>query len=145
MAGDVKYDAGDDFAQVSMDIAGAYPAAADLKRWIRTVRLNRGRNVEVGDLFEFKSTGGKITENLITPCEVFGKKSGQIVLRDGEKGTKVLLEYDTDKLEVKVEKIDLSDERLAEVWGERLYRIRLIGKNAVIRDGLKFRFSIVKR
>lgn len=145
MAGDVKYEAGDDFAQVSMDIAGAYPAEAGLKKWIRTVRLNRGRNVEVGDLFEFESTGGKITENLITPCEVFRKKSGQIVLRDGEKGTQVLLEYDADKLEVKVEKIDLSDERLAEVWGERLYRIRLIGKNAVIRDGLVLRFSMVKR
>jgi hypothetical protein len=145
MAKDVKYEVGKGFAQFSADIAGAYPSAAGVKKWVRTVRLNRGRNIEVGDSFELESTSVPIVENLITPCDVRQKKAGVVVMRDSKTGTEVLLEYDADKFEIDVENIKLRDEKLADVWGNRLYRIRLVSKGAAKQDKWVMKFSMVGR
>ena len=142
-AREVKYEAREGFAQLSADIAGAYPSSAGVKKWVRTVRLNRGRNIEVADSFELERMAGEVAENLITPCELRRRKAGEIVLRDSEKNTEVLLEYDADKLEVDSEKIDLEEDNLADVWGDQLYRIRLIGKGTAKRDEWVMRLSIL--
>jgi hypothetical protein len=142
-AKDVKYEMGDGFAQLSLDIAGSYPSGTGVKKWVRTVRLNRGRNIEVEDSFELERAGGKIAENLITPCEVNYRKVGEIVLKDEKTGTAVLLAYDVDKFEMDLEKIELEDESLADVWGDRLYRIRLVGKGTARQDKWSIRLSIV--
>ncbi len=39
-AEDVRYEATDDFAQLSQNIAGAYPESAGIDRWDRTIRLS---------------------------------------------------------------------------------------------------------
>lgn len=141
-AKNVKYERGDAFAQFSVDIAGAYPESTGVNRWLRTVRLNRSRNVEVQDSFELENVAGKTAQNLIIACEVRQKKAGEIVLRDGETGTEVLVEYDADKLEATSERMDLKDEKLRAVWGDRLYRIRLFRKGTLKRDEWVIRFSI---
>jgi hypothetical protein len=145
MARDVKYEVGKGFTQFSADIAGAYPSAAGVKKWVRTVRLNRGRNIEVRDSFELKSTSVPIMENLITPCELRQKKAGEMIMRESKTGIEVLLEYDADKFEVEGDMIDLEDEKLADVWGNRLYRIRLVSKGATKQDKWVMKFSIVGR
>ncbi|MHC4677646.1 MAG: heparinase II/III domain-containing protein [Planctomycetota bacterium] len=140
-ARDVKYEAQDGLARFSADIAGAYPRQAGVKKWVRTATLNRGGNIEIADSFELEQTTGQTAENLVTPCEWRRTRPGEIVLRDGKTGTEVLLQYDADKLQFDSEKIELEDERLTEVWGGRLYRIRLIGKRARKQDNWVIRFS----
>src|SRR5208283_5992139 len=43
-ARDVRYQTGDAAAELRSNLAGAYPPAANLQRWDRTVRLDRARN-----------------------------------------------------------------------------------------------------
>jgi hypothetical protein len=144
-ARDVQYEVEEGFAWFSADIAGAYPSTAGVKTWVRTVRLNRGESVEVKDSFELETTPGKIVENLFTPCAVRQRKAGEIVLIDSDTGKEVLLGYDGDKLKVESAEIDLDDANLRDVWGDRLHRIRLTGKELRKQDTWLIRISIARR
>ncbi|UCD00290.1 MAG: heparinase II/III family protein [Phycisphaerales bacterium] len=144
-AKDVQYEAQQRFARFSADISGAYPRQAGVKKWGRTARLNRGGHIEITDSFELEQATGRTAENLMTPCELRRTKPGEIVLRDSKTGTEVVLQYDADKLEFDSERIELGDERLTEIWGDRLYRIRLTGKRAAAQDNWMLRFSHATR
>jgi hypothetical protein len=151
-ARNVQYRSNEDYAQLRMDIASAYPEEAGVKVWFRTVRLNRGnplgdalrRDIQVIDSFELKEKSRGIIQNLITPCQIIRGKPGILVLRDSEKQTELSLQYDSDKLSVQTEAIPLDDDRLVSIWGPRLYRILLRPKSAAKRDTWILQFSKMK-
>ena len=134
----------EDYAQLRMDIASAYPEEAGVKVWFRTVRLNRGKDIQVIDSFELKEKSRGIIQNLITPCQIIRGKPGILVLRDSEKQTELSLQYDSDKLTVQTEAVQLDDDRLVSIWGPRLYRILLRPKSAAKRDTWILQFSKIK-
>ncbi len=141
-ARDVKYESNEKFAQIRMDISPAYPKHAGAKSWVRTVRLNRGRNIQLVDSFDLNKKSQDIVQNLITPCEVIQEKRGKLILKDSEKQTQLILQYEPDKLSLKIEAIDMNDDRLLKIWGRRLYRILLKSKSATRRDTWTLQFSI---
>lgn len=143
-ARNVQYRSNEDYAQLRMDIASAYPEEAGVKVWFRTVRLNRGKDIQVIDSFELKEKSRGIIQNLITPCQIVQNKPGILVLRDSEKQTELNLQYDSDKLTVQTEAIQLEDDRLVTIWGPRLYRILLKPKSAAKRDTWILQFSKMK-
>ncbi|MBA7634389.1 hypothetical protein ES703_41973 [subsurface metagenome] len=143
-ARNVQYRSNEDYAQLRMDIASAYPEEAGVKVWFRTVRLNRGKDIQVIDSFELKEKSRGIIQNLITPCQIIQGKPGNLVLRDSEKKTELSLQYDSDKLTVQTEAIQLEDDRLVSIWGSRLYRILLKPKSAAKRDTWILQFSKMK-
>ena len=110
---------GDETAELSMDIAPAYPSEANLESWKRSVRLDRARNqVEVTDEYSLKQTPKEIALTLMTPCRV-SHQPGALSLEG-----RVRIAHDAS-LAPSVEEIKLDDPRLRGVWGERIYRVLL--------------------
>ena len=143
-ARNVQYRSNEDYAQLRMDIASAYPEEAGVKVWFRTVRLNRGKDIQVIDSFELKEKSRGIIQNLITPCQIIQGKPGILVLRDSEKQAELILQYNPDRLSIQIEAIPLDDDRLVSIWGPRLYRILLRPKSAAKRDTWILQFSKMK-
>lgn len=139
-ARDVKYQSNADGAELQMDIAGAYPAAAKVNRWRRTVRLNRnpGQSIEITDAFDLQDLSGKTAQNLMTPMEVDITRRGKILLRSSFQSDQphdgVWLEFDPDKLSPSVEVIDVNDKHLKRSWGSRLHRIILTATQPAKQD-----------
>jgi len=143
-AKDVAYESGEDFAQLKMDIASAYPSKANVKSWLRTVRLNRGKNVEVIDLFELKTPSRDITQSLMTPCTIVQKEPGKLVLKDIKEPVLMNVQYDPGTLRLQPEIIEIEDGRLSEMWGPRIYRLVLTPKIEIVRDTWTLRFTITE-
>ena len=127
-ASDVNYTSGRSFAELSLDIAGAYPAEAGVGSWKRTIRLNRGREVRVKDDYQLTRLDGGLTLSLITPCTVTLEEPGRITLKETNPGGEpfsLRVFYEAGKLTAEVENITLEDSRLKSAWGEYLSRIVL--------------------
>ncbi|OGG03195.1 MAG: hypothetical protein A3F83_03690 [Candidatus Glassbacteria bacterium RIFCSPLOWO2_12_FULL_58_11] len=141
-ARDVRYHADDSAAELSLDIAGTYPEKAGVRSWKRTVRLERGKAVQLTEDYSLSRREAELTLSLMTPCAVELKAGGRISLT-GKSGSgeqyAVELKYDASKLAPKVEKIALDDNRLQASWGESLNRIVL---SAVNQSALKDRWNL---
>ena len=143
-AKNVAYATGEDFAQLKMDITPAYPNEASLDSWLRTVRLNRGKNVEVIDSFELKTPSRDIAQSLMTPCEVVQNHPGTLVLKDTEGPVKMTVRYDPDTLLLKTETIKINDDKLSEIWGSHIYRLVLTPKTEHMKDTWTLQFFITE-
>jgi hypothetical protein len=123
-ASDVSYRADDCAAELSLDIARAYPTEAGIRSWRRTCRLIRGgdSSAEVVDEFIVEPGTQDISLSLMTPCAT--EMAGTAAIRLQAEGHTLLLTFDGSVLSC-VETIPLDDAHLRSVWGERLYRILL--------------------
>jgi hypothetical protein len=134
----VKCETNDASAQLTMDIAGAYPEAAKVKSWVRTARLVRGRAIEIVDAFELREMIQPSTQYLLTPLPVDSSQPGQLVLRSpveaGRKPWLMRVAYEPAKLVPSVESLKLDDPRLANVWGGNLNRVSLKARLPALRD-----------
>lgn len=134
-------------AMLSMNIAGAYPANAEVSSWHRTLRLNRGKNVEVTESYAFKKAPSEITLALMTPFKAVLSKPGVLTLNSnaravtGSKPLKLFIHYDPEKLKPVMEEIELEDSKLQENWGSHLTRILFKAENPLMKDSLKMRFE----
>ncbi|MCZ2157556.1 MAG: heparinase II/III-family protein [Bryobacterales bacterium] len=124
---DVSWRANDRVAELQMDIAHAYPAAAKLESWRRSFRLDRNAgNIEVRDNYVLRGPAREITLTLMTPCRVT-LTPGTLQLEN-----RAQITFDAS-LEPTVEEIKLDDQSLRNVWGDRLYRILLTARNPKLR------------
>ena len=125
-------------AQLQMDIAPAYPLTAKVKSWLRTVRLHRGRDVEITEAFELSETSGETTLNLLTPLEANTSQPGQVILhaiaQNERSQVNVRLEYDATKLAPTVDRIPMTDPRLAKSWGTHLNHLVLHARSPALKD-----------
>ena len=133
-AKDVVHKAGDESAELRMDLAAAYPPEAGIVSWSRTVRLARGEGVEVADEFVLRKPSADVVQHLITPCRVEVLQPGELRLRGPEAGPDVRVRFSPPDLGVDVETIDLDDEKLVASWGPRLHRISLRAPRAQEKD-----------
>jgi hypothetical protein len=134
-------------AQLQMDIAPAYPPAAKVKSWLRTVRLHRdrGRDVEIIDAFELSETSGETTLNLLTPLETDTSQPGQVILHgmteNGRSRLNARLEYDATKLIPTVDRLSMTDARLAKCWGTHLNHLVLHARSPALKDAWTLRLT----
>ena len=90
-------------SSLTMDIAGAYPEAAGIERWNRTVRLNRSKEtVEINEDYQFKANPVSLQEVFMTVCAVDTTVAGKILFSDA-KGNRLAMEYDAKKWTVTTE------------------------------------------
>ena len=137
-ASDVTYRADDSAAELSLNIAKAYPPQAGLESWKRTLKFDRAnRRIEVLDEYAVKQASGPLTLTLMTPCRVTQSGPGELTLAGA---VKVL--YESRALTPKIEEVEVSDGRLQRVWGARLYRILLTTEKPALRG--TFRVRIVQ-
>ncbi len=133
-ARDVHYRTDNTGAQLTQDIAGAYPAEAGLSSWVRSARLIRsvsGRSgtVQIRDTFNL-TIPAPVTLSLMTPCTPDLSQQG-IFRLTSESGAATDILYDGDILSGTAERIAIEDERLAGSWGHHLYRVLLQTKEPV--------------
>jgi len=143
-ARDVRCEADDEHAQLTLDIAGAYPKQANLKSWVRTVRLNRGRDVAVTEKYALEKPAKEITLSFVTPCRVRVQDGGRLLLEtvdQGEPPLTVQVVYDGSKLKPVVETVSVEDGRLRSVWPERLTRILLKAEQPAQQDSWTVRIE----
>jgi len=111
------------YAELSLDLAGAYDEASGLQSWHRTIRLSRRPRpgVELIEDFVLAEETEDVVLSLMTPCEPTLAQPGEITfVQPGAR-----LEYDKADLLAAVEPIPLEDPRLSADWGTHLYRILL--------------------
>jgi len=132
-AKNVAYSANEKEAVLQLDIASAYPKAANLKTWQRHIRLERGIQVQVSDTFEL-NTENETYLSFMTPLLVDANSPGKVILSDktsGKRPLQMVIEYDNNQLSSESEDIDVSDKRLQSVWGMTLRRVKLRSNKAV--------------
>jgi hypothetical protein len=142
-AKNVAYNKGKGFAELSLDIAGAYANQAEANSWQRQIRLNRGKNVVVKDVFALKKAGA-VTEHLMTcyPAEVI--KPGELVIHCKPKnGTAkdLIIQYNARQLQPTIEKVPLTameDKGVQEKWGDNIYRINFAVTTPKANDVIQF-------
>lgn len=127
-AGNIACKKGNGFTELSLDISKAYPTDAGINSWQRTIRLNRGKNVEVNDVISLKKAD-EVTEHLMTcyPSEVI--KPGELIIHympNSEKAHNFVIKYNAKQLQPLIEKVKLTapeDKGIEQKWGDNIYRI----------------------
>jgi hypothetical protein len=119
----------DQQATLELELAAAYAPEAQLVSWTRRLRLERGGALTVADRYQCHTPPRELTLNLMTPCEPrLGPGVIDLLERalpsDECTGTGRIA-FDAEALQPVVESVELTDDTLRKVWGERLYRIVL--------------------
>ena len=128
-ARDVVYSLDEEVAELSLDLAGAYPPEAKLKTWQRAIKLNRGAGVEVIDTYDLAEPADEIVLGVLTPCTVT-LGDGEVRFLAAQSGPTELsrtsgaatLAYPAAVTDVSVERVPITDTRLGGVWGDHLNR-----------------------
>jgi hypothetical protein len=134
-ARDVRYSASDAAAELSMDLAAAYPPVSGIDHWTRRVRLDRGRGLTVSESFLLTAPSANIRLNYMTGCRVSDEGPGVLRLacgpKEGPAGRAVFMRFDPAVLASAIERVDLEDPHQIDVWGDHLSRIVLTPRTAV--------------
>src|SRR6185437_3753390 len=131
-ATDVSYTKNKNSSQLSMNIAKAYPEAANITIWKRIVKLDKAKGtIEVKDQYELNKPPRHLTQSFMTVCNTDITSSGKIIFAlPGEK--KIFLDYDNRFWDIDKEKMDLvtpEDQGLKHSWdGKTIWRILLTAK-----------------
>ncbi len=122
----------------SLDMAGAYPAEAACRSWVRDYRFDRRRNtVTLTDTYDLSEVEGPVALNFLT-CGTVASGRGGVEIQSGDKALRMA--FDLSKYELTTEAVELTDPRLSNIWGERLIRIVLKVKNPKRKDTLQVTF-----
>jgi hypothetical protein len=143
-ATNVRHEADDETARLSLDIALAYPPEARVNTWVRLIELHRGKEVVVKDQYELQELSQPVVLSLMTVCHPSVSRAGSILLRrdgSGNDGRNVSLSYDESRFSASVEPIPIEDPRLKASWGNRIYRILLTSKSHALQDEYSITFS----
>ena len=111
--------------QLSMNIATAYPDNAEVEKWIRTYRL-KDRSLDISDDFILKGLQNENQVNFLLWGDIDLGTTGRVKI--SVKGQTVELHYDSSLFIPSLETILLTDPRLSNVWGEKIFRLSLIAK-----------------
>jgi hypothetical protein len=117
-ATDLHYETTDALAVFRANLATTYPKEANIRRWIRTLTLDRGKGI-VGISEDFAL--GKpvdLSLSLMTALE-------PILQSDGVRIGRTLLAFNPRELKPAVERIAITDDALQHSWGAAVYRLRL--------------------
>jgi hypothetical protein len=147
-ASNVSYKQDKTFAALSLDISKAYPEIAGVNSWNRTVRLNRGKNVEVNDVISLQKAD-KITQHLVTCYAAEVIKPGELTIHYttiNKEPKDFVIKYNSKQMLATVEKVPLvamEDKGILEKWGDNIYRINFTILTPKAKD--KFNFVIAPK
>ncbi|WP_185937091.1 heparinase II/III domain-containing protein [Chitinophaga polysaccharea] len=110
--------------KLSMDIAAAYPAEAQVQSWKRTFTFNPAKtSLQLSEAYQLKEWKEPFLLHFMTCLPADTSAPGQILLKGST--ANLLLTYDPALFEVIVEKQEVKDGRLSPVWGDHVTRISL--------------------
>ena len=124
-------------------MAGAYPKEAGVSRWQRTIRLNRGKNVQVADVIKLEKADA-LVQHLMTCYPADVTKPGELVVHYQPKGGTAkdfVVNYNPAQMQASVEKVKLDapeDRGIVTKWGDTIYRINFKVLTPKLSDKLNF-------
>ena len=142
-AGTIAYKAENAFTQFDVDMAGAYPKEAGVSRWQRTIRLNRGKNVQIADAITLTKADA-LTQHLMTCYPADVTKPGELLIHYQPKGSTAkdfVVNYNPAQMQASVEKVKLDapeDRGIITKWGDTIYRINFRVLTPKLSDKLNF-------
>ncbi len=129
-------------AVFSTDIAGAYTEQANVKSWIRSYTLTRGKSFTISDRFELGKISGTTSSNLITSCKVTQVKSG--LLRFDGDGFSLQMTYSPAAVTPAIEFIEVTDRSLKRYWPDGVTRVKLVFNKPSLKGSQSVTFTPVK-
>jgi len=138
-AREISYAADDTAATLSLDLAGAYPPEAAVSRWLRTVCLERGRAIVLTDEFTLAKAEAPAVFNFIT-AQAPVLEAGGVILRTAG-GRTARLAYAAAAFTARTEMRPITDPQLSAVWGDRVHRVQLQARAAVLSARHEFRLT----
>lgn len=123
-AKDVKLERKGKLTTLSMDLAGAYPAAAGVKTWQRILSFDGGK-LTLRERYALSVRKDTTFLSLITPRKTRLEK-GSIILGTSGEPDGLKISYDPRVFRVVLEAKPLTDPSLLHSWPEGLTRIKLI-------------------
>lgn len=120
-AEDVTCEYDDKQATFRLNLSKAYPQEASIKRWTRTIRLNRGKNVTISE--DYQLMRYKQPTSLILICCEEAKQTAPGIIAIGKDHH---LHFDDKQLSATIEPIKHNDALILRAWNNKtLYRILL--------------------
>ena len=132
-ARDVKYSKG----MLSLDLRDCYPSDAGIKKWNRTVAINKKGVVTLTDDYLLEKVVSTVREMFVSAvCPVLDEQKGVISLGS------CILTYPKSKCDVDIQPLsDRLDPMLRSMWPDGLWRIVITSKNMSTNDILSFRIT----
>ncbi len=145
-AGSVSYQRDRRRAILSMDLAKAYPVAAGVRSWKRTITAEKTGRIGITDSCQAAPSFTVLTQSFMTVCSVDITVPGLISFAT-EQGRKVELRYDAKVWQVKKEVMDLTtpeEEGLKTSWHDRTITRILLASRSAVRSAV-FQYTIVAK
>lgn len=140
---DVRYSEAGGVPTLTLDLAPAYPPEAAVTHWQRRLALEPSGHLLLAESFALTHRQGITTLNLMTPCEADLGTPGIVRLTPfGPKARGCELRFDPSVLEVAVDVLPLTDQRLSQSWGPTLRRLRFIWRDQTALSG-RYEISFV--
>ena len=132
-ARDVTYSKG----MLSLDLRDCYPSDAGIKKWNRTVAINKKGVVTLTDDYLLEKVVSPVREMFVSAvCPVLDEQKGVISLGS------CILTYPKSKCDVDIQPLsDRLDPMLRSMWSDGLWRIVITSKNMSTNDILSFRIT----
>ena len=145
-AGRVAYHADRRGATLSMDLSTAYPAAAGVSNWKRTVMAEKAGRIIITDSCRAERSFTALTQSFMTVCSVDTTTPGLIAFTTAQ-GKKVELHYDAKAWRAQKEEMQLTapeEVGLKASWhGRTITRIRL-ESGSTVRSAV-FQYTILAK
>lgn len=125
----------------SADISGAYPEDAAVECWTRTYKA-KDTSLDIEDAFVLKTVKAFNEIVFMTWGEVRQDKEGQILMKVGDECA--VLEYTASDFNAVIEPVLMTDTRLTDVWGDKIYRVRLVARKQALKGRYRYRISSIK-
>lgn len=109
----------------SVEIASAYPDEAAVESWVRSYKFSKN-SLTISDDFRLSESKSPNVINFMTWGDVDIQNNGIVFITID--GVKVKLNYDSDLFQLKKETVEISDKRLSDVWGNKIYRLSFTSK-----------------
>jgi Heparinase II/III-like protein len=135
------------YSQVLLDISHAYPETAGVTKLQRTVRLNRGKNVEINDEMQFTKPE-TFFQSYMTCYKPEVGASGQVVIHStplNARANDFVIKYNPDQFKAEIEKVALDapeDKGVISNWGDNVYRIKFTAVSAKSSAKSNFQISV---
>jgi hypothetical protein len=125
-----------------MEIAGAYPKEAQVKSWLRSYTLTRGKSFKISDKFELTGLANSTSSNLITYCKVSEIKSG--LLKFEGDGFVLNMSYNAKVVKPRIEFREIKDKSLVRYWPKGVTQVVLEFIKPGMKGGQEIMFSVAK-
>ena len=109
----------------SVEIASAYPDEAAVESWVRSYKFGKN-SLTISDDFRLSESKSPNVINFMTWGDVDIQNDGVVFITID--GVKAKLNYDSDLFGLKKETVEISDKRLSDVWGDKIYRLSFRSK-----------------